>query len=117
MSTRRLEMSVEKMKAKTTTQLAELSKKTDAINQLKRELGEKTAAIFALEARDKTLRDQLRASEEEFQIKSGGCVKPNGSSPTRSPSSPSFWANSAKGRSLPTTSALKSLPSAPRSKP
>jgi chromosome segregation ATPase len=72
MSTRRLEMSVEKMKAKTTTQLAELGKKTDAINQLKRELGEKTAAIFALEARDKTLRDQLRASEEEFQIKSGG---------------------------------------------
>jgi chromosome segregation ATPase len=72
MSTRRLEMSVEKMKAKTTTQLAELGKKTDAINQLKRELGEKTAAIFALEARDKTLRDQLRASEEEFQIKSSG---------------------------------------------
>jgi chromosome segregation ATPase len=70
MSTRRLEMSVEKMKAKTTTQLAELGKKTDAINHLKKELGEKTAAIFALEARDKTLRDQLRASEEEFQIKS-----------------------------------------------
>ncbi|HXX50795.1 MAG TPA: hypothetical protein VEI98_05845 [Xanthobacteraceae bacterium] len=70
MSTRRLEMSVEKMKAKTTTQLAELGKKTDAINQLKKELGEKTAAIFALEARDKTLRDQLRATEEEFQIKS-----------------------------------------------
>jgi len=71
MSTRRLEMSVEKMKAKTTTQLAELGKKTDAINQLKKELGEKTAAIFALEARDKTLRDQLRSSEEEFQFKSG----------------------------------------------
>jgi chromosome segregation ATPase len=72
MSTRRLEMSVEKMKAKTTTQLAELGKKTDAINQLKKELGEKTATIFAFEARDKTLRDQLRATEEEFQIKSGG---------------------------------------------
>src|ERR1700756_1773015 len=71
MSTRRLEMSVEKMKAKTSTQLAELGKKTDAINQLKKELGEKTATIFALEARDKTLRDQLRATEEEFQIKSG----------------------------------------------
>ncbi len=70
MSTRRLEMSVEKMKAKTTTQLVELGKKTDAINQLKKELGEKTSTIFALEARDKTLRDQLRATEEEFQIKS-----------------------------------------------
>src|ERR1700733_14388399 len=71
MSTRRLEMSVEKMKTKTTTQLAELGKKTDAINQLKKELGEKTATIFALEARDKTLREQLRATEEEFEIKSG----------------------------------------------
>src|SRR5271166_6971632 len=70
MSTRRLEMSVEKMKAKTTSQLAELGKKTDAINQLKKELGEKTAAIFALEARHKNLRDQLRGTEEEFQIKS-----------------------------------------------
>ena len=41
MSTRRLEVSVEQMKAKTTGQLAELGKKTDAIIQLKRELGEK----------------------------------------------------------------------------
>lgn len=71
MTTRRLEMSVDKLKAKTTSQLAELGKKTDAINQLKKELGEKTATIFAVETRDKTLRDQLRATEEEFQIKSG----------------------------------------------
>jgi chromosome segregation ATPase len=71
MSTRRLEMSVDKMKSKTTSQLAELGKKTDAINQLKKELGEKTATIFTLEARDKTLREQLRATEEEFEIKSG----------------------------------------------
>jgi chromosome segregation ATPase len=59
------------MKAKTTSQLAELGKKTDAINQLKKELGEKTATIFSLEARDKTLREQLRTTEEEFEIKSG----------------------------------------------
>jgi chromosome segregation ATPase len=71
MSTRRLEMSVAQMKTKTTSQLAELGKKSDAINQLKQELGEKTATIFALEARDKTLREQLRATEEEFAIKSG----------------------------------------------
>ena len=70
MTTRRLEMSVDKLKAKTTSQLAELGKKTDAINHLKKELGEKTATIFALETRDKTLRDQLRGTEEEFQIKS-----------------------------------------------
>jgi chromosome segregation ATPase len=71
MSTRRLEMSVSQMKTKTTSQLAELGKKSDAINQLKKELGEKTATIFALEARDKTLREQLRSTEEEFAIKSG----------------------------------------------
>jgi chromosome segregation ATPase len=71
MSTRRLEMSVAQMKTRTTSQLADLGKKTDAINQLKKELGEKSATIFALEARDKTLREQLRATEEEFGIKTG----------------------------------------------
>jgi len=69
MSTRRLEMSVDQLKAKTTSQLAELGKKSDAINRLKLELGEKTAAIFALEAREKSLRDQIRATEQEYAIK------------------------------------------------
>src|SRR5919106_3021062 len=69
MSTRRLEMSVEQLKNKTTSQLAELGKKTDAINRLKAELGEKSATIFALESRDKALKDQLRASEEEFAVR------------------------------------------------
>src|SRR6185312_11190342 len=41
MSTRRLEMSVEHLKSKSTSQLAELGKKGDAINRLKIELGEK----------------------------------------------------------------------------
>src|SRR5881397_3288637 len=69
MSTRRLELSVEQMKARTTSQLAELGKKTDAINRLKVELGEKTAAIFALEAREKALKDQLHATEGEHSVK------------------------------------------------
>lgn len=69
MSTRRLELIVDQMKAKTTSQLAELGKKSDAINRLKVELGEKTATIFALEARDKALKDQLRATEEELSFK------------------------------------------------
>jgi chromosome segregation ATPase len=69
MSTRRLEMSVEQLKTRSTSQLAELGKKGNAINRLKVELGEKSAAIFALEARDKSLRDQLRATEEEFAVK------------------------------------------------
>jgi len=71
MSTRRLEMSVDQLKTKTTSQLAELGKKGDAINRLKIELGEKTATIFALEARDKALRDQLRATEDEILAKTG----------------------------------------------
>jgi chromosome segregation ATPase len=69
MLTRRLEMSVEQLKNKTTSQLAEIGKKGDAINRLKIELGEKTATIFALEARDKALRDQLRATEDEISAK------------------------------------------------
>jgi chromosome segregation ATPase len=69
MSARRLEMNVDQLKNKTTSQLAELGKKTDAINRMKIELGEKNAAIFALEAREKALKDQLRATEEEFTAK------------------------------------------------
>jgi len=71
MSTRRLELSVEQMKAKTTSQLAEIGKKTDAINRLKVDLGEKTAAIFSLEAREKALKDQLQATESEHSVKIG----------------------------------------------
>ena len=69
MSARRLEMSVDALKNKATSQLADLGKKTDAINRMKIELGEKNAAIFALEAREKALKDQLRATEEEFTAK------------------------------------------------
>ncbi|MBR0873495.1 hypothetical protein JQ633_24275 [Bradyrhizobium tropiciagri] len=70
MSARRLEMSVDQLKSKTTSQLAELGKKTDAINRMKIELGEKNAAIFALEAREKATTEQLRATEGEFSAKS-----------------------------------------------
>jgi len=71
MSARRLEMSVEQLKNKTTSQLAELGKKTDAINRMKVELGEKNATIFQLEAREKAVKEQLRATEEEFAAKTG----------------------------------------------
>jgi len=69
MSARRLEMSVDKLKHQTTSQLAELGKKTDAINRMKLELGEKNATIFSLEAREKAMKDQQRATEEEFTTK------------------------------------------------
>ncbi|MGB8893173.1 MAG: hypothetical protein WCD13_02465 [Pseudolabrys sp.] len=55
MSTRRLEMKVERLRTNSTGQLAELGRKGDAINRLKVELG--------------TLRDQLSATEEQFAVK------------------------------------------------
>jgi chromosome segregation ATPase len=69
MSARRLEMSVEQLRSKTASQLAELGKKSDAINRMKLELSEKTAQIFSLEAREKSIKDQLRSTEEEFAAK------------------------------------------------
>src|ERR1700760_644938 len=69
MSARRLEMNVEQLKNKTTSQLAELGKKSDAINRMKMELGEKNATIFALEAREKAVKEQLRATEEACATK------------------------------------------------
>src|SRR5207302_1445748 len=41
----------------------------DAINRMKIELGEKNATIFSLEAREKAVKEQLRATEEEFAAK------------------------------------------------
>src|SRR5215216_721007 len=69
LTARRLEMNVEQLKNKTTSQLAELGKKSDAINRMKIELGEKNATIFSLEAREKAVKEQLRATEEEFAAK------------------------------------------------
>src|SRR5213083_3092485 len=66
MTMSRLEMSVEQMKAKTTNQLADLSRKSEAIGRLKLELGEKTAALFALEAKEKQLSDDLQTTQTEL---------------------------------------------------
>jgi chromosome segregation ATPase len=69
MSTRRLEMSVEQLKAKTTNQLTEIGRKSDAIGRLKLELGEKTAAVFALEAKEKQLADDFQKAQAELDTK------------------------------------------------
>jgi hypothetical protein len=63
-TTCQLETSVEQLKAKTASQLAELGKKTDTIAHLKIDLGEKAAAIFALERSNKVLKAQLNTAEE-----------------------------------------------------
>jgi hypothetical protein len=53
--------------AYTTPLLAELGKKTDAINQLKKELAEKNVTDVALEARDRTLRDYRRRITDKIK--------------------------------------------------
>jgi uncharacterized coiled-coil protein SlyX len=66
MTTRRLEMSVEQMKAKTTTQLAEIGKKSEAVGRLRLELNEKTEAMYALEEREKQLSEDLAHTRKEL---------------------------------------------------
>jgi chromosome segregation ATPase len=77
-STRRLETTIEKLKAKTSTQFAELGKKAGAVNRLNKELAEKKVTNIALEARDRKLRDQLRAIEEELRLKSSALLEADG---------------------------------------
>jgi len=66
MSARRLEMNVDQLKSKATNQLAELGKKTDALNRMKAELSEKNASIFDLEARETAVKQKLATTENEF---------------------------------------------------
>src|SRR6478672_8931415 len=71
MSTRRLEMSVEQLKAKCTSQLTEIGKKSDAIGRLKLDLGEKTAALFALEVKERQSSEELAGLKAEASSKGG----------------------------------------------
>ena len=66
MSTRRLEMSVEQLKAKTTNQLTEIGKKSEAIARLKLELGERNAQLMALEAKERQLDNDVQNSQSEL---------------------------------------------------
>src|SRR5262245_29411199 len=66
MTTRRLEMSVEQMKAKTNSQLAEIGKKGEAIGRLRLELNEKIEALYATEAREKQLVEELANTRAEL---------------------------------------------------
>jgi chromosome segregation ATPase len=69
MATRRLEMSVEQLKAKTVSQLTEIGRQSEAIARLKLELGEKTAQLLALEAKDKKLNEELYGFQSEYSAK------------------------------------------------
>jgi chromosome segregation ATPase len=70
MAMSRVEMTVEQMKAKTTSQLAEIGRKSEAIGRLKFELSEKTATLLAIEAREKQLADDLSALEATLAARS-----------------------------------------------
>ena len=71
MSTHRLEMRIEEIKAKATDHLTELGKKSEAIGRLKLELSEKTAALFAAEAKEKQLAHDLESTRSELAVKAG----------------------------------------------
>src|SRR5262249_9729574 len=66
MTTRRLEMGVEELKTKSNNQLAEIGKKSEAIGRLRLELNEKTETMFALEAREKQLIEELAEARAEL---------------------------------------------------
>ena len=66
MTTRRLEMSVDQMKAKTSSQLAEIGKKAEAVGRLKLELGEKAAALLGAEAKVNSLTEDLQKTQDEL---------------------------------------------------
>src|SRR5215469_11323274 len=53
MATRRLELSIEQLKARSTGQLSELGRQAEAITLLKSDLDERNAAIMGLEARER----------------------------------------------------------------
>jgi len=72
MSTRRLEMSVEQLKTKCTSQLTEIGKKSDAIGRLKLDLGEKTAALLALEAKERHLAGESESGNQRQGWHIGG---------------------------------------------
>jgi len=69
MATRRLEMNVEQLQAKTTSQLAKLGKQTETINRLKAELAAAVDTIAALQAQEKSLQEQLLSTAEELGLK------------------------------------------------
>jgi chromosome segregation ATPase len=67
MSTRRLEMTVEQLKARSTSQLSELGRKADVIGRLKGDLDEKLAIIQALEAHQEALEDHIPKLEHHIR--------------------------------------------------
>ncbi len=66
MTARRLETSIDELKAKTAAHVAELGKKTTVINRLKHTLDERSSAIMTLEEREKALETREKTMFEEL---------------------------------------------------
>jgi hypothetical protein len=71
MSTRRLELSVEQLKDRAASQLAELGKKGDAINRFRIERDAQKVEIIALKTQVETLNGWLAAAGNEIKAESG----------------------------------------------
>jgi chromosome segregation ATPase len=71
MATRRLETSVEQMKAKTSTQLSEIGRTSESIARLKAEQCERTIALQALTTKERETGERLRTVESELMVKTG----------------------------------------------
>jgi chromosome segregation ATPase len=71
MATRRLETSVEQMKAKTSSQLSEIGRTSESIARLKAELNERTIGLQAVTAKERTTGERLRVTEAELEVKTG----------------------------------------------
>jgi chromosome segregation ATPase len=68
-ATRRLEICVEQMKTKTTSQLAEVGKTSETIARLKAEIAERNALVATLQDKERTLGNELRSTEAELAAK------------------------------------------------
>jgi predicted nucleic acid-binding Zn-ribbon protein len=68
-ATRRLEICVEQMKSRTTSQLAEIGKTSETVGRLKAELAERNAALAALQDKERTVGTVLRTTEAELAVK------------------------------------------------
>src|SRR5262249_11244820 len=74
-ATRRLEMSVEQMKAKTVTQLAEIGRSSEVIGRLKCELTERATQLAALQDRERAVSTQLQATDAELAVKTSALTE------------------------------------------
>jgi hypothetical protein len=68
-ATRRLELSVEQMKSRTTGQLSEIARTTEAIARLKAEHADRAVALEALERRERAMAEQARTTEAHLSVK------------------------------------------------